>query len=128
MAKKQSDLMRASNKLGDYPPRTIPKIDYIYIERWPNNRVYVGWTVHPERRHRQHIGELARGAEDVRYEIKRQGGILPEMTVIAIFDIYDPRINYEERMMQTAHDAGFSVINKDFHENWTLDQEDEDDD
>ena len=96
-----------------YPPRTIPKIDYVYVERWPNNRVYVGWTVHPERRHRQHIGELARGAEDVRDEIKRQGGILPEMTVLAIVDIYDP-ISYEDLMMQTAYKAGFTVINHDF--------------
>ena len=111
-----------------YPPRTVPKTDYVYIERWPNNRVYVGWTVHPERRHRQHIGELARGAEDVRDEIKKQGSILPEMTVLAIVDIYilyPGYGTYEDLIMHKAHEAGFSVINGEFPENWELENDDD---
>ena len=116
-------------KRSPYPPRTVPKTDYVYIERWPNNRVYVGWTIHPERRHRQHIGELARGAEDVRDEIKKQGGILPEMTVLAIVDIYIsyPRFygTYEDMIMRTAHEAGFSVINREFLGGWELENGDD---
>ena len=59
---------------------------YLYLEIFPNGKTYVGISVDPAHRHRQHIGELRGGRGGVwpiTNEIRRSKS-LPTMYVLAI--------------------------------------------
>lgn len=91
---------------------------FLYVEQWPNGRVYIGFTTNPKRRHRQHIGEISRGSKSVKEEISIQNGLHPEMTILAMFDedIRYPHLgggSYEQVAVQTAKETGWNLIYED---------------
>ena len=91
---------------------TKAKTGYLYVELWPNGRAYIGQTQNPDHRHRQHVGELIRGSENIKREIVKQGGFLPKMNVLAVFDMdvkYDCG-SYEQIITQSAKVAGWDLI------------------
>ena len=87
--------------------------DYLYVEQWPNGRSYIGCTISPERRHNEHIS--GRGSFNVEEEIEDQGGILPEMIVLAVFDL-KVKYNcgtYEQVITKIAKNKGWDLIYED---------------
>lgn len=97
---------------------------FLYVLSWPNGRKYIGQTINPQRRYRQHVGEISGGAIVVQREIDVQDGILPKMTVLAIFDLdfkYAHSSSYEQIVTQTAKAADWDLIYEDM--GWHIDIE-----
>lgn len=95
---------------------TDVRVAYVYQEVWSNGRVYIGWTLDPQRRHRQHIGEISGGSRKVKEEIERQSGIKPKMVVLDTFNpdiIFTQGSHPEHIFTQVAKKAGVNLIYED---------------